>query len=237
MMTIKRPNTKLVRKNAKLAKRVAHDPAQEGAEPINDTAEKLETGREVIRVPTNNAKEGAGPEFTVSPLRALLADRGRMVAKNQHVPTAKSRQGVMYGQGLGLSQKALATIMGISIDTLRSHYEVELAVSRDTMMSDIQANLYNIARDPNHKGTVQAGIYLLSKLGGENYREKKSVELSGPDGAPLQIDQRTQTIDPTLLSAEQRDALREIMTSAMKLAQQAGPVQLEGEYRDVTNDK
>ena len=84
---------------------------------------------------------------------------------------------------------------------------------------------------------MQAGTYLLSKPGGDVYREKKSVELSGPDGQPLQIDQKTQTIDPTLLSAEQRDALREIMTSAMKPAQQAGPIQLEGEYRDVTNDK
>jgi len=236
-MTMKRPNTKLLRKNANLAKRVAHDPAQEGAEPINDTAEKLATGRDVIQVPTKDAKEDDGPEFTVSPLRALLADRGRTVAKNQHVPTAKSRQGVMYGQGLGLSQRAIATIMGISLETLRSHYEMELSISREVMVADIQANLYNIARDPKHKGTVQAGIYLLSKLGGEVYREKKSVELSGPDGQPLQIDQKTQTIDPTLLSAEQRDALREIMTSAMKLAQQAGPIQLEGEYRDVTNDK
>lgn len=236
-MQKKRPTTKMIRKNAAKAKRLVHDPAPEGAEPINDTAEKLETGRDIIQLPTKGAKDDEGPEFTVSPLRLLLADRGRAVAKNQHVPTAKTRQGVMYGQGLGLSQLAIAKILGISLDTLRSHYEMELSISREVMVSDIQANLYNIARDPNHKGTVQAGIYLLSKLGGEVYREKKSVELSGPDGQPLQIDQKTQTIDPTLLSSEQRDALREIMTSAMKLAQQAGPVQLEGEYRDVTNDK
>jgi len=49
----------------------------------------------------------------------------------------------------------------------------------------------------------------------------------------LEIDQKTRTIDPSLLSPEQRDALREIVSSAMKLAQQPGPAQIEGEYREV----
>ena len=123
--------------------------------------------------------------------------------------------------------------MGIHMDTLRSHYEEELQSARHVMMSDIQTNLYNIARDPKHKNSVQAGMFLLSKLGGEVYREKKSVELSGPDGQPLQIDQQSRTIDPSLLNPEQRDALRDILNSAMRLAQQPGPAQIEGEYRQV----
>lgn len=226
----KRPTTVMVRKNAKLAKRRAHSPLPEGAEPIGDSPEKYETGREVIELPI-----GAAPEYTVSPFRAMLADRGRTIRTGDHVPTAKSRKGVMYGAGLGLSQHAIAKVMGISIDTLRSHYEEELASARHVMMSDIQTNLYNVARDPKHKNTVQAGIFLLSKLGGEDYKDKKAVELSGPDGRPLQIDQRTQTIDPTLLNAEQRDALREILTSAMKLAQPTPQIEgsvVEGEYHE-----
>lgn len=232
-MTIKRPTTKLLRKNAALNKRKAVVPAPADGIPIGDGPEKLDTGRQVITLPTKDAKADDGPEYTVSPLRDLLPDRGRTIRKNEHYPTAKTRQGVMYGHGLGLSQQAIANIMGISIDTLRAHYEEELSASRDVMVNDIQTNLYNIARDPKHKGTVQAGIYLLSKLGGDMYREKKTVELSGPDGRPLEIDQKTRTIDPSLLSPEQRDALREIVSSAMKLAQQPGPAQIEGEYREV----
>ena len=129
----------------------------------------------------------------------------------------------------------MAKIIGVSVSTLRSHYADELDVSRDVMMNDIQTNLYNIARDAKHKGTVQAGIFLLSRLGGEMYREKKALELSGPDGQPLQIDHKTRTIDPTLLTPEQRDALREIVSSAMKLAQQPAPLQIEGEYKDVSD--
>lgn len=226
----KRPTTVMVRKNALKAKRRAHSPLPEGADPINDTPEKLETGREVV---TAKLADGSEPEYTVSPFRAMLADRGKTIRVGDHVPSAKSRQGVMYGAGLGLSQTEIARIMGISLDTLRSHYEEELQSARSVMMSDIQTNLYNIARDPKHKNSVQAGMFLLSKLGGDVYREKKSVELSGPDGQPLQIDQQTRTIDPTLLNPEQRDALRDILNSAMRLAQQPGPAQIEGEYRQV----
>lgn len=228
----KRPTTVMVKKNAKLARRRAHSPLPEGAEAVNDTPEKLKTGREVVKVELDDKS----PEYTVSPFRAMLADRGRTISAGSHVPTAKSRQGVMYGAGLGLSQEAIAKVMGISLDTLRSHYPDELASARHVMVNDIQTNLYNIARDPKHKGTVQAGIFLLSKLGGEEYKEKKAVELTGPDGKPLQIDQRTQTIDPSLLNPEQRDALREILNSALKLAQQPGPAQIEAEYREVDGE-
>lgn len=228
---MKRPTTVLVRKKAKLAKRKAHSPLPEGAAPINDTPEKLETGKEVIELPTGQSDA----EYTVSPFRALLADRGRTISKGSHVPTAKSRQGVMYAAGLGLSQEAIAKTIGISLETLRRHYPEELESARHVMMSDIQTNLYNIARNEKHKNTVQAGIFLLSKLGGEEYRERKSVELTGPDGKPLQIDHQTRTIDPTLLNPDQRDALREILTSALKLAapqQQIESQIVEAEYSE-----
>jgi len=231
----KRPTTVMVKKNAKLAKRKAHSPLPEGADPINDTPEKLVTNREVITLPVVDAtdEDKKEPEYTVSPFRALLADRGRTIRTGEHVPTAKTRQGVMYAGGLGLSQEAIAKVMGISIATLRSHYDEELEAAQLVMMNDIQANLYNIARDPKHKSTVQAGIFLLSKLGGDTYRDKKAVELTGPDGKPLQIDHQTKTIDPSLLNPEQRDALREIIDSALKLAQQPGPAQIEADYKIV----
>lgn len=210
----KRPTTLMVRKNALRAKKKAHSPLPEGADQINDTPEKLDTDKEVTVIPGDPNEN----EYTVSPFRALLADRGKTIRTGAHVPTAKSRQGVMYAAGLGLSQEATAKVIGISLETLRSHYKEELESARHVMMSDIQTNLYNIARNEKHKNTVQAGIFLLSKLGGEDYKEKKSVELTGPDGKPLQIDHQTRTIDPSLLNPDQRDALREILTSAMKLA-------------------
>ena len=228
--------TKDVERRRKKAHGRAKAPPIVDGEMIGDGPEKLDTKNSVIVLPTDTQPD-KDDEYTISPLRAMLADRGQTIRAGMHVPTAKSRKGVMYGTGLGLSQQAIADIIGISLDTLRTHYDEELKCARQTMMADIQANLYNVARDPKHKNSVQAGMFLLSKLGGDEYREKKSVELSGPNGKPLQIDQRTQTIDPTLLSHDQRDALREILTSAMKLAQAPqgqieGPV-VDGEYEEV----
>jgi len=207
-------------------KRAAHNPV----DPENDDRYLVTTESMQLPMPDGDVSEA---EFTTSPFRALLADRKRR-NPHEHVPTEKTRRGVVYAHGLGLPITAIARIMGINEKTLVAHYEEELFAARHVMMNDIQTNLYNIARDPKHKGTVQAGIYLLSNLGGELYRPAKKVELSGPDGRPLQIDQRTQTVDPKMLTVEQRDALREIMNSALKLTQQSEPI--EAEYKEVDPD-
>lgn len=222
--------SKILRKSGK--RHVVPKDSPKPDEPINDTGAKFEGGTDVMIMPNG---EGDEREFTVSPFRMLLQYRPR---KGEHVPTEKTRRAVMSGLGLGLSQQAVADFLGINVSTLANHYEEEIKISRHLLMHDIKTNLYNVARDPTHKQSVQAGIFLLSKLGGEEFRDKKSVELTGKDGKPLQIDQRTQTIDPSLLNHEQRDALREILTSAMKLAQ--SPQQLEsraidGDYEEVSN--
>ena len=219
------------------------DPENDGRFLMAPDSESV-SDRDIVAIPlakrgrpSKDEKPAADPEFTVSPFRALLADRPRQKRSNEHTATEKTRRGVMYAAGLGLSQEAIAKVMGIGLVTLRAHYEDELFAARHVMVNDIQTNLFNIARDPNHKGTVQAGIFLLSKLGGEEYKEAKSkLELSGPDGKPLQIDQQTRTVDPTMLSVEQRDALREIMSAALSLAKQPGPAQLDGEYKEVDGD-
>jgi len=230
-MAERKITTKLLDKRRKAARTHAtRSPEIVDGEMINDGPEKLDTGREVLVLPTG---EEDPTKYTVSPFRAMLADRGKTIAANYHVPTANTRKGVMYAAGLGLSQEAIAKVIGISLPTLRSHYDEELSCAQNVMMADIQANLYNIARDPKHKDSVKSGIFLLSKLGGETYKEKSALELSGPDGKPLQIDQQSRTIDPTLLSPEQRDALRDIVGSALKLAQAAAPAMIEGEYTDV----
>jgi hypothetical protein len=103
-------------------------------------------------------------------------------------------------------------------------------------MDDVKANLYNIARDPNHKGTVQAGMYLLSRLGGDSFRDVKRVEMTGADGKPLEISHKTQTIDPRLLDADQREALRDILNSALRLAAPSAQQVADGEFEEVPDE-
>jgi hypothetical protein len=184
---------------------------------------------------------GVDKRYTVSPIRALLPDKGaRKKASHEHIPTEKSRRGVLHAIGLGINRENLAKVMGINVTTLTNHYREELDIGLSVVMDDVKTNLYNIARDPNHKGTVQAGMYLLSRLGGDSFRDVKRVEMTGADGKPLEISQKTQTIDPRLLDADQREALRDILNSALRLAapsvQAAQDGAIEGDYEEVPDE-
>ena len=180
---------------------------------------------------------GVDKRYTVSPIRALLPDKGaRKKASHEHIPTQKSRKGVLHAVGLGMNHENVAKVMGISINALRNHYREELDIGLSVVMDDVKTNLYNIARDPNHKGPVQAGMYLLSRLGGDLYRDVKRVEMTGADGKPLEISQKTQTIDPRLLDADQREALRDILNSALRLAAPTAQQAIDGEFKEVDND-
>jgi len=179
---------------------------------------------------------GVDKRYTVSPIRALLPDRGaRKKASHEHNPTEKSRRGVLHAVGLGMNHENIAKVMGISVNALRNHYREELDIGLSVVMDDVKTNLYNIARDPTHKGTVQAGMYLLSRLGGDLYRDVKRVEMTGADGRPLEISQKTQTVDPRLLDADQREALRDILNSALRLAAPTAQQAIDGEFEEVDN--
>jgi hypothetical protein len=184
-------------------------------------------------------KSGIDKRFTVSPIRALLPDKGaRKKRPHEHIPTTKSRKGVLHAVGLGMNHENIAKVMGISVNALTNHYREELDIGLSLLMDDVKTNLYNIARDENHKGTVQAGIYLLSRLGGDNFKDVKRIEMTGADGKALEISQKTQTVDPRLLDADQREALRDILNSALRLAAPSAQAQeeaIDGEYEEVEN--
>lgn len=183
--------------------------------------------------------DGIDKRYTVSPIRALLPDKGaRKKSPREHVPTEKTRKGVLHAVGLGMNHENIAKVMGISVTALTNHYREELDTGMSLLMDDVKTNLYNIARDVNHKGTVQAGIYLLSRLGGDAFKDIKRIEMTGADGKALEVNHQTQTVDPRLLDADQREALRDILTSAMRLAApnaQPQPDIIDGEFEEVDN--
>ncbi len=87
--------------------------------------------------------------------------------------------------------------------------------TNDTMIGDDgreRANSEWIARS---RLRVDTRLKLLAKWDPKRYGEM--MALAGQGGGPIQIEQ-TRTIDPTRLTADQREALREILLSAMRLA-------------------
>lgn len=164
--------------------------------------------------------------LTVSPLRTVMAECEGL-GPDGHVVTERTRQGVSLGAGLGMERKILAMILDVDVETLERLYAKELETSTHLLMSDIQTNLYNIARDPKHVSSVKSGVYLLGKLGNRLYQEQRVASQA------LTVNPATRTIDPALLTDEQRDDLRNILMSAMRLAGQGGAGELvEGEYTE-----
>ena len=174
------------------------------------------------------------PELDYNPILALRkARKAKTSSAKLHVPTARQREAVEEAIGLGLSQAQVAKVMGVSLITLQRHYKDELELGKISKIAALSKTMFEIGTDKNHKAAVAAGMYLLKTQGGENFRETTRTELTGKDGKPLQVNTRSHTVDPKLLSLEQRDALRDILTSALKLAApvQTGAAQ-DDEYED-----
>ena len=174
-----------------------------------------------VAVP-GSGKNGETRYLTVSPLRAIMAEQD---GATEHVVTERTRQGVLYAAGLGIERKVIARILGTDMETLERCYGTELETAVHLMMNDVQTNLYNIARDPSHSQAVRSGVFLLGKLGNTLYRDQNRAE-------SLAINPQTRTVDPALLDDDQREALRNILMSAMSLAAPRGQM-VEGEYDEI----
>jgi len=135
------------------------------------------------------------------------------------VPTMANRLLVRKLAKLGWSQDDIAEGLGVSDETLRKYFRYELDLGNQEMCSQIEATLYEIATDKDHKAVVGAAQILLKAKGGEEYRETKRTEITGADGGPLQQQiQQVEVIDTSNLSFEERDTLAKILEGATEIS-------------------
>ena len=149
-------------------------------------------------------------------------------AMTTHVPTAETRRQVSLCMTMGMTQPQIGMLLGVTDDTIRKHYRDEIETGKSQMSMSIANNLFNIATDPDHKGTVTAAIFWLKAQAG--WRDVVRTEVTGLDGGALQIE--TSPIDSRALSHEQRQALREILELAVSERAQV----IEGSSRVVGED-
>jgi hypothetical protein len=87
------------------------------------------------------------------------------------------------------------------------------------MNFNVANNLYNIATDPTHKSGAQAAMFWMKTRA--RWRETNRLEHTGPDGQPIATNNTSvRTIDASVLNSDQRQALRELMESALATALQ-----------------
>lgn len=96
-----------------------------------------------------------------------------------HQPTASQRQYVELCVAAGIPQQAIAGLIGVSIPTLKAHYETELTFGKQKMLAQVAATQFQMAvgrpaRFDEHGKQVQAelkpvpacGMFILKCQGG-----------------------------------------------------------------------
>lgn len=106
-----------------------------------------------------------------------VANGGTMKFK----PTDEQRMIVKLAAGCGMSEPQIARLIppkGISIGTLRYHFENEIATGRDYMDLMVARNLFAIASTQRDRNGTAAAIFWMKSRGGWIDQPAKSA---GPD--------------------------------------------------------
>jgi hypothetical protein len=141
----------------------------------------------------------------------LPKKKGKPRGRPMHVPTDVFRNQVLTFCGMGLTHSQIAMMLSISDETLRKYYRAELDKGEAAMNLNVATNLYTMATG-NDRNAVTAAIFWLKTRA--RWSETKRVEHTGADGGAIQTEiSAKQTIDSRKLTAEQRQALREILVA------------------------
>lgn len=120
-----------------------------------------------------------------APEEAAVAD--------EHLPTPLSRQQVESLSGMGIPQDQIALLIGCgSGSTLRRHYRNELNLGLAKANNSVVATLYGIATDRKHPKSAAAAIFWTKARMG--WKDRSTVEHTGPGGQPLPVGERTRVI-------------------------------------------
>lgn len=155
----------------------------------------------------------------------MLKDKSTKVrppkGRKPHEPTKVSRDQVLAFSGMGLTHLQISKLLGISLPTLYKNYREELDTAEARMNFNVANNLYNIATDPTHKSGAQAAMFWMKTRA--RWRETNRLEHTGADGQPIATTNNTmRTIDASVLDAEQRQTLRQLMEAALTSALNSG---------------
>jgi len=130
---------------------------------------------------------------------------------HKHIPTDQQRKMVQSMVGFGITLEQIGKIIGCERDTLMRHYRDELDTGVSRANSLVAQNLFSIATSKG-QGSVAAAIFWMKTRA--RWRETDRLELTGPDGSPIQTEER-KMLDITALSWEQRDQLKQILLTVM----------------------
>ena len=130
----------------------------------------------------------------------------------KHQPTPITRNLVETHTAVGTTQEVLASIMGISLPTLRLHYRKELDEALAKANAAIGGALYKKAIGGDNASMI---FWMKTRA---KWRETHRLEHSGPDGGPMQM----LRLDPEQLKEMEPDELAALERAFGKLQRGTG---------------
>jgi hypothetical protein len=124
---------------------------------------------------------------------SIVRQNGNSIApikNNRAHPDPAVAQTVANMVFAGMTQDTIARVLKVGLDTLHTHYKHELDTGQASMVNDIAQSLAQRAK----AGSDTAAIFLLKTRGAGKFTERNGVELTGKDGGPIEIAQRTEIL-------------------------------------------
>lgn len=125
------------------------------------------------------------------------------------VATDEQREQVTLLVGCGVTQKVIARRLGIAESTLNIHFRPELDFGKDEAVAEVSSIVLSAALN----GDRTSAFFYLKCRGG--WKEGSSLEVSGPDGKPVEL--RSKDVDLDKLSLEDKLVLEAILLKAKAL--------------------
>jgi hypothetical protein len=149
-------------------------------------ADTLGVGSGVKSGGSNGSIAKPGGDLVKQNAKAVIHKR----PDNRQHPTPEVAQTVAQMVFAGMPQETIARVLKVSLDTLHTHYKHELDTGQASMVNDIAQSLAQRAK----AGSDTAAIFLLKTRGAGKFTERNGVELTGKDGGPIEIQQRTEIL-------------------------------------------
>jgi hypothetical protein len=107
------------------------------------------------------------------------------MGRPSHRPDEDMRRQVEALAGYGVREDEIAEFIGIDPKTLRKHYRSELRRGHTKANAKVAENLYRRATGESREAVTAAIFWLKTRAG---WRETFAHELSGRDGAPIEVE-------------------------------------------------
>lgn len=138
----------------------------------------------------------------------------RKLAMRNGDEAVHASQARVFG-ALGVPPDVAAALMGVTEGQFQGQYAEDYAVGSATIVARVSANFLRIATEGEDRYAVKAAAQILQSRGGEPWRppaQKIEVERTAP---------KSNLIDSSKLTAEERQALRAIIMAATAREQMA----------------